>query len=76
MRLKGWFGRKAVGYGVGPRSWQGWLVSAIAVGGILAGRQWYHPQQLGLPVWTRPALAIAIGVAFLLVMWLTYEEDA
>ena len=77
MHFKGWFGRKQVGYyGIGPRSWQGWLVSAVAIGAVLAGRFWFQPQQFGLPLWTRPASAIAIGVAFLLVMWLTYDEDA
>jgi hypothetical protein len=74
MRFKGWFGRKAVGYGIGPRSWQGWLVSVIAVAAIL-GHRWFHPVQFGLPPWTRPALAIAIGMAFLLVMWLTYDDE-
>jgi hypothetical protein len=75
MRFKGWFGRKAVGYGVGPRSWQGWLVSAVAIA-ALVGHRWFQPQQFGLPPWTRPALAIAIGMAFLLVMWLTYDDEA
>ena len=26
-----WFGRKRIGWGVGPRSWQGWLVTAVYV---------------------------------------------
>jgi hypothetical protein len=73
MRFKGWFGRKQAGYGAGPRSWQGWLVSAVAVAALVAHR-WFDPAQFGLPVWTRPASAIAIGIAFALVMWLTYED--
>jgi hypothetical protein len=74
MRFKGWFGRKQIGYGIGPRSWQGWVVSAIAVA-ALVGHRWFQPQQFGLPLWVRPASAIAIGVAFLLVMWLTYADE-
>jgi hypothetical protein len=40
------------------------------------GHRWFHPVQFGLPPWTGPASAIAIGVAFLLVMWLTYDDEA
>jgi hypothetical protein len=75
MRFKGWFGPKLIGYGIGPRSWQGWLVSAIAIA-ALVGHRWFQPQQFGLPPRARPALAVAIGVAFLLVIWVTYDEDA
>ncbi|MCJ8191244.1 hypothetical protein [Sphingomicrobium aestuariivivum] len=33
----GWFYAKRYGYGAGlPRSWQGWLVTALFVGGALA----------------------------------------
>jgi hypothetical protein len=74
MRFKGWFGRKQVGYGIGPRTWQGWLVSAIAVAALI-GHRWFEPQQLGLPLWLRPASAVAIGAVFLLVMWLTYDPE-
>jgi hypothetical protein len=24
-----WFGRKRFGFGFGPRSWQGWLITAV-----------------------------------------------
>jgi hypothetical protein len=24
-----WFGQKRIGFGYGPRTWQGWLVSAV-----------------------------------------------
>ena len=26
---QGWFGRKRFGIGFGPRTWQGWLVTAV-----------------------------------------------
>jgi hypothetical protein len=76
MRFKGWFGRKSVGYGVGPRTWQGWLVTALLLGGMFAGRRWFDPQQFGLAPWTRTALPITLGAVFLLVMWLTYDDEA
>ena len=36
---KPWFGPKRFGWGVGPRSWQGWLVTAVLIGVIFAVRQ-------------------------------------
>jgi hypothetical protein len=29
VRSQGWFGRKRLGWGFGPRSWQGWLTVLI-----------------------------------------------
>ena len=29
MKANGWFGKKRIGWGIGPRRWQGWLVMAI-----------------------------------------------
>ncbi|GGE72292.1 hypothetical protein [Niveispirillum cyanobacteriorum] len=40
MASRAWFGPKQFGIGYGPRSWQGWLLTAayalVAVGGIVA----------------------------------------
>ena len=36
---KPWFGPKRIGWGVGPRTWQGWLVTAAVIGVILLIRQ-------------------------------------
>jgi len=36
---KPWFGPKRFGWGVGPRSWQGWLVTAAVIVVILVIRQ-------------------------------------
>lgn len=36
---KPWFGRKRFGWGVGPRTWQGCLVTAVVFGVILVVRQ-------------------------------------
>jgi hypothetical protein len=26
-----WFGQKMIGFGIGPRSWQGWLISLLGI---------------------------------------------
>ena len=31
----GWFGPKRFGFGIGPASWQGWLVMLVFVGGAV-----------------------------------------
>ncbi|SEO57997.1 MULTISPECIES: hypothetical protein [unclassified Luteibacter] len=33
---KAWFGRKRVGWGIGPRSWEGWLAIAAYVALMIA----------------------------------------
>jgi hypothetical protein len=35
-----WFGPKRIGFGIGPRSWQGWLVMAIYVALVIMLKQW------------------------------------
>jgi hypothetical protein len=60
-----WFGPKRMGYGYGPRTWQGWLVTAILVGLAIA---------VSTLAKHDPALVV-VGVAPLvvvpfLIMWL------
>ncbi|WP_036140709.1 hypothetical protein [Luteibacter sp. 9135] len=61
-----WFGKKRIGWGIGPRSWQGWLVIAIytvmmmAVR-IMAGAS--HPWLIG-------ASTVVLTVALFTVMFL------
>ena len=33
--MAGWFGPKRNGYGIGPRGWQGWLATALLLGGAV-----------------------------------------
>jgi hypothetical protein len=73
--MAGWFGPKRYGYGIGPRGWQGWLATALAIGAILLDTRFFRPQQFGLPIWTRPASALLLGLGFLAVIWLKYEPD-
>jgi len=68
-----WFGPKLIGYGIGPRSWQGWLATLVmailAVGAALVIR---HE---GLPAWAGiVALAVILG-GYLILVSQTYGED-
>ena len=74
--MRGWFGPKRSGYGIGPRTWQGWLATLLLIGGAILDAKFFRPEQFGLPLWTRPVSAIALGVVYLLVIALTYEADA
>jgi hypothetical protein len=60
MRFKGWFGRKRIGYGVGPRSWEGWLATAVFAAALIGSVRWFRPPLLGL---------------YLLLVWATYDPD-
>ena len=71
--MAGWFGPKRYGYGIGPRGWQGWLASLVFLAGLLADTRFFQPAAFGLPIWTRPACAILLGLCFLAVIWLKYE---
>ena len=76
MRVKGWFGPKRIGYGIGPRSWQGWLATAVVLGGVLSIAGWFHPDRFGLPLWTKPGAVIALGLAYLALVGAAYDPDA
>jgi hypothetical protein len=68
MKTRGWFGPKRVGWGISPRTWQGWLVTAIYVLVIA----------VGLPIFPPGGKLIVIGagtVAFFAVMFATYSKD-
>ena len=69
-----WFGPKTFGYGIGPRSWQGWLATVLfAV--IVIGSRFIPFESFGLPDWSRTGLLIGTGVIFALTVFLTYERD-
>lgn len=68
----GWFGKKRIGWGIGPRRWQGWLVMTIyAVTMIALPRvvdRTDHPWLVG------GGIAV-LSVALLAIMILTFEHD-
>jgi hypothetical protein len=35
MEKKPWFGPKRFGWGLGPQTWQGWLLVGVVVAGIV-----------------------------------------
>lgn len=74
MRFKGWFGPKLIGYGVGPRSLEGWAISVVMVAAALASR-WIPWQRLGLPRWAEAVYVPALLAAYLALVWATYDPD-
>jgi hypothetical protein len=73
--MKPWFGPKTAGYGVGPKSWQGWAMTALFLVAILGVRHFFHPENFGLPVWSRAAAMVGLALGFLLVSAVTYGQD-
>ena len=66
-----WFGAKTFGIGVGPKSWEGWLVIAVFAGTALALPRlaaWRHG-----PSWIAPAGLGLLLLALLIVM--TFKGD-
>jgi hypothetical protein len=76
---RGWFGPKRIGWGISPRSWEGWVVTAVLLVGLAASIRWLRPvleESTGLP-WVALTLGM-VGcwlVVFLGVVWLTYERE-
>ena len=75
MRFKGWFGRKQIGYGIGPRSWQGWLATTV-VAAIVVGTRFVRPEAYGLPHWSRAVLLVTVMLAYFALAWATYDPEA
>ena len=58
----------------GPRSWQGWLATAILLV-IVIGSRFVKPESFGLPGWSRLALIGVVVTAYLLLVCFTYKDD-
>jgi hypothetical protein len=69
-----WFGPKLFGYGVGPKSWQGWAASAVVLG-IALGSRYVSPQDFGMAEWVKPAVLTAVILGYIVLASLTYEPD-
>ena len=68
---KPWFGVKAYGIGIGPKSFPGWvsvLVYAAAMGGATPFGEW-----LKLPFWRAGAFMLAMTVGLLVLMAVTSD---
>ena len=65
-----WFGPKEVGVGI--RSWQGWVATAIFVA-LVFGVGSVSPATIG--VWLKLALIAAIIIGYLILVFANYERD-
>ena len=63
-----WFGRKRVGLGARPVTWQGWLVTVLFLAGAAADARLLAPKDTVLFVVT----LVALIAVYLLVVWTTY----
>ncbi|MEO6798411.1 MAG: hypothetical protein ABI178_00525 [Rhodanobacter sp.] len=71
VRSQGWFGRKRLGWGFGPRSWQGWLTVLI-----------YALLMMTLPTYFGPQLGdrgvriawIGLTILFFVVFFWKFER--
>jgi hypothetical protein len=64
----GWFGPKRIGWGVAPRSWQGWAVALLLLAALAAAMRWLRPaiqESTGLSM---PVATGCIVVAYLAIM--------
>jgi hypothetical protein len=63
-----WFGRKRVGWGARPVTWQGWLVTVAYLGGAAAAARLLARTDETLFV----VALVALTAVYLLVAWATY----
>ncbi len=64
-----WFGPKRIGFGVSPRSWQGWLVLAVYVLVVAALGLLRPPDTNGVAFWSSVAgitlvVAVIAGITY------------
>ena len=65
-----WFGPKRIGWGPRPVTWQGWLLTAAMVGGVIAAARTLARTDIALFV----VVFIAIVAVYLLIAWVTYGD--
>lgn len=53
-----WFGPKRMGFGYGPRTWQGWLVSAVLVLFVILVATLTKGHMPGMLIGIIPAIAV------------------
>jgi hypothetical protein len=74
--MASWFGPSLDGMKrCGPRTWQGWTVTAVLMGALGAVHFWFQPAAFGLPPWYRQAAMAGLAAAYLLAVCLTYDPD-
>ncbi len=65
-----WFGPRRIGFGIGPRAWQGWAATAVLIVATFA-----VGYAVDLDEMTRRLLHAAILIAFFATVVLTYGAD-
>ena len=78
-----WFGPKRIGYGAGPRSWQGWTATGVYIVLMLAvPRLVVHFYAVDGKHLTPDGRHLMLGliafltIGFLLLVWKKYEPDS
>ena len=69
-----WFGPKTLGYGIGPTSWQGWLVSVLVMG-VAVGAALVMTRMPAVPRWIPLAVMVLDLVAFVGIIAAKTESD-
>lgn len=64
----GWFGPKRIGWGVTPRSWQGWAVTLVLLAAFAAAMRWLRPAIQEASGLSMPFATGCIVVAYLAIM--------
>ena len=71
---KRWFGPKYVGWGPGPKSWEGWLVTLVWLASLILGIYYLHSINL-LSIITLAIVIILAAIIILTVAALTYGPE-
>ncbi len=76
---RGWFGPKRIGFGVGPRSWEGWAVSVLLLVAVALTARFVAPA-LADALDAPRALVVGVCISALvalygLVIWRTYDSQ-
>jgi hypothetical protein len=70
-----WFGPKTIGWGIAPRSWQGWLLTMLLIGMLALLQRGFHPASFGWPPWYRGIAMGGVLAIFFGVVYLTYDRE-
>lgn len=64
-----WFGPKRVGFGIGPRSWQGWMVMVVYVALTVMLKQWVPPEAHRAAFWVAFGCITAVMAVIAIVTY-------
>jgi signal transduction histidine kinase len=65
-----WFGRKRIGWGARPVTWQGWLVTVVYLGSVFAAARYLAHTDRTLFV----VAVVALTAIYLLIARATYGD--